>query len=108
MSYGSVILSDDYSELSLMLPTGHVYGQGAGALSFDKNGANSNKTLLYNRWSHLFSWSHLQQEFFKGHLLIIKVDKVISTRDIKISLYGTPLYGTTPPRLLYYKSLKDQ
>ena len=49
MSYGSVILSDDYSELSLMLPTGHVYGQGAGALSFDKYGANSNKTLLYNR-----------------------------------------------------------
>ena len=53
MSYGSVILSDDYSELSLMLPTDNVYGQGAGALSFDKNGANSNKTLLYNRCSHL-------------------------------------------------------
>ena len=49
MSYGSVILTDEYSELSLMLPTSHVYGQGAGALSFDKNGANSNKTLLYNR-----------------------------------------------------------
>ena len=34
MSYGSVILSDTYSELSLLLPTDRVYGQGGGALSF--------------------------------------------------------------------------
>ena len=44
MSYGSVILSEGYSELSLMLPSENVYGQGAGALSFNnKNGAKSNK-----------------------------------------------------------------
>ena len=39
MSYGSVILSDGYSELSLMLPSDKVYGQGAGALSFNNNSA---------------------------------------------------------------------
>ena len=37
MSYGSVILTDTYSELSLMLPSNIAYGQGAGSLSFDSN-----------------------------------------------------------------------
>lgn len=43
-SYGSVILSDTYSELSLMLPSDKVYGQGVGTLSFAPEGdANFSK-----------------------------------------------------------------
>ena len=42
LSYGSVIVSDSYSELSLVLPTPIVYGQGAGALSFANASLNTN------------------------------------------------------------------
>ena len=41
LSYGSIIVSEDYSEFSLMLPTSNVYGQGAGPLSFAENGTES-------------------------------------------------------------------
>lgn len=45
LSYGSVIVSDSYSELSLVLPTSVAFGQGVGALSFSQpsEGANFNK-----------------------------------------------------------------
>ena len=42
MSYGSVILSETYSELSLMLPTDRIYGQGGADLSFRSPGKPAN------------------------------------------------------------------
>ena len=41
LSYGSVIISDTYSEFSLMLPSPLVYGSGAGSLSFASNATES-------------------------------------------------------------------
>ena len=42
LSYGSVIVSDSYSEVSLVLPTPIAYGQGVGALSFANASLNTN------------------------------------------------------------------
>lgn len=47
LSYGSVIVSDTYSELSLMLPSPLVYGSGAGSLSFAGNASQNAQFQKY-------------------------------------------------------------
>ena len=51
LSYGSVILTQNYSEISLLLPTYAIYGLGGHDLSFNYtgfSGSNFTKHLLYN------------------------------------------------------------
>ena len=67
MSYGSVVLGDSLSELTMLLPKKYVYGLGGHAFSFgERNGSAFIKKTMYNM-EHITKEGHqgwIQNEIF--------------------------------------------
>lgn len=104
ISYGSVQITKYYSELSLLLPTSVVYGQGAGPLSFSGTSSSVNFTrkLLYNTNNMGFHNMHSVPLFIGMNKAFEYYGVYIDTNGAPVEIEAMPgLVSTNRPMLVY-------